>query len=431
MTLLRTEVMLKLRQVEKIKSYGVFLEADYARAYLGSARLAPLAVLHYLLVGERKGFRPHPLFDPVKFRLNAGAGLKRDECALIAYLERFSGANVSPSTEFEQAWYEWQNPDWPHSFTHSFLHCAKLGLLQGRDPAPCIDFQKLSQSWGLVGAELVSRMYREISNHGRLRPTDANYTVEELHANQHAFRGAIQIQKLMDRRRAKRDFLVFVQADAAFDRSFLHEPREFDVLLNYFGGTPETVPADVDIAISQRGTKTTAIDKLLNTEPQLLLEYDAVLFLDNDIALEARDIERLFATMREHGLDLAQASLSPESDCVWPVFKQPNVGDGLRRVNSVEIMMPCLSRRALVNVGWAFSESVSGFGSDLLLGHCMEQSGGVRAAVIGSVVAHHEKKIDDRGGEFYSFMRRNNINPKLELWFIMNRYGVKPAFEYL
>ena len=71
--------MLKREQVAKVKSYGVFLEAAYASLYLGSACLAPLAVLHYVLVGERKGFRPHPLFDPVKFRMNAGAGVKSDE----------------------------------------------------------------------------------------------------------------------------------------------------------------------------------------------------------------------------------------------------------------------------------------------------------------------------------------------------------------
>ena len=28
--------MLKLRHVQQIKNYGVFLEADYARAYLGT-----------------------------------------------------------------------------------------------------------------------------------------------------------------------------------------------------------------------------------------------------------------------------------------------------------------------------------------------------------------------------------------------------------
>lgn len=135
--------------------------------------------------------------------------------------------------------------------------------------------------------------------------------------------------------------------------------------------------------------------------------------------------------MRDDRLDLAQASLSPESDCSWQVFKQPNVGAGVRRVNSVEIMMPCLSRRALEKIEWAFSESISGFGVDLLFGYGLAKHGELRAAVIGSVVAHHEKRIDQQGGEFYNFMRRSNINPKLELWSIMKRYGIEQGFVYI
>ncbi len=423
--------MLKIRQAARIQRLGIFLEAEYARQYLGSARLAPLAVAHYVFFGERKGYRPHPLFDPVTFRKNAGGLIKPGECALLAYIDRFADADVSPSAEFEQGWYRWQNPDWSREFTHPFVHCVKSGLLNCRDPAACIDLWKLSREWKVEGRELVSRLFREIAVHGRLEPAVASYTIEELRAHQMAFRGGIAIEKLMDRRGKRRDFLVFVQADAAFDREFLHESRDFDVLLNYYGGAPETLPDDVEIAISQPGTKTTAIDRLLAVEPRLLLEYEAVFFLDNDISLGAQDIERLFWTMKEHDLDLAQPSLSAESDCIWPVFKQPNVGNGVRRVNSAEIMMPCLTRRALAEVGWAFSESISGFGVDLLLGHGMAQKGMNRAAVIGSVVARHEKKIDDKGGEFYNFLRRKNINPKLELWFIMNRFGVRASFDYL
>ena len=423
--------MLKPRQILRIKRLGVFLEADYARHYLGNARLAPLAVPHYVLFGERKGFRPHPLFDPAVFRERAGDRVKSGECALLAYLERFADSDISPSAEFEQGWYRWQNPDWSQGFPHPFLHCVKFGLAHGRDPAPSIDLQKLSHAWERDGAALVSSMYDEIEAHGRIRPELASYTVDELRENQAAFRKGIRINKLLDHRRGRREFLVFVQADAGFDRDFLHEPRNFDVLLNYYTAPPGVVPDDVEVAVAQSGTKTTAIDNLLRQEPRLLLDYEAVLFLDNDIGIGTRDIERLFATMKEHDLDLAQPSLSPESDCVWSVFKQPNVGTGIRRVNGAEIMMPCLSRRALQKVGWAFSESISGFGADLLLGHSLAQQGLDRAAVVGSVIARHEKHIDEKGGEFYGFMRRNNINPKLELWFIMNRYGVRPSFEYV
>jgi hypothetical protein len=426
-----TWMMLNRSNIARIRGYGLFLEAEYARHYLGTARLAHLAVHHYLLIGERTGCRPHPLFDPIVFRQNAGPRVRRDECALIAYIERFAGDEISPSAEFEHAWYAWQNSDWSQTFSHPFLHCTKVGLPTGRDPAPGVDVQKLEQISGISGNALVSRMYAEILEHGRFSESYAIYTFEELRARQNAFRKGTLVEKLCDRRAARRRFLVFVQASCQFRRDFLHEKRNFDVLLNHYDDRPSIPNPDADIVVYQRGTKTTAISNLLEVESDLLLSYDAVLFLDDDIDLTTRDIERLFATMVEHGLDLAQPSLSPESDCIWHVFKQPNVGGGVRRVNSVEIMMPCLSRRVLQKIGWVFSESVSGFGVDLLLGHVMAQQGETIAGVIGSVVARHEKKINDESGAFYNFMRNSNINPKMELWSIVKRFDVSPNFVYV
>lgn len=420
-----------LEKIQKIKRYGIFLEADYARHYLGSARLARIAIPHYLLIGERIGYRPHPLFDPITFRKEAGPRVRQDECALIAYIERFAAEGVSPSAEFEHGWYAWQNPDWTHAFSHPFLHCVIAGVPAGRDPAPGIDVRQLVQTSGVSGAGIVSSMYDEIRKHGRLPDFYAIYSFDELRARQDDFRRDIRVEKLIDRRVTKRRFLVFVQANCEFRRDFLYQSRNFDVLLNHYDRRPDTPNAGADIVLYQRGTKTTAISKLLEMEPDLLTSYDAVFFLDDDIHLPTQQIERLFAIMTEHDLDLAQPSLSSESDCVWHVFKQPNVGVGVRRVNSVEIMMPCLSRRALKEVGWVFSESVSGFGVDLLLGDMLSTRCNARAGVIGSVVARHEKRIDDGGGAFYNFMRANNINPKMELWSIVKRFNITPNFVYV
>ena len=58
--------------------------------------------------------------------------------------------------------------------------------------------------------------------------------------------------------------------------------------------------------------------------------------------------------MREHELDLAQASLSAESDCVWPVFKQPNVGDGVRTRKRRRDHDALSFTSHSVKVGWAF-----------------------------------------------------------------------------
>ena len=203
------------------------------------------------------------------------------------------------------------------------------------------------------------------------------------------------------------------------------------MLLNYYQTPPDELPSDADIVVYQRGTKTTAISSLLTHRPDVFLHYDAVLFLDDDIEVSAQGIENVFESMQQHDLALAQPSLSPESDCVWPVFKQPRVGDRIRPVNSVEIMMPALTRRALVQCGWIFGTSISGFGSDLLLGQACAEGFGGKAAIVGTTVAVHEKSIDDRGGEFYNFMRSIDINPKFELWSIIQRYSVIPDFHYL
>ena len=424
-------MILNLKHIKKIKGYGLFLETDYAYHNLGSARLSHLSIPHYLLIGERIGCRPHPLFDPISFRRNAGPNVRQDECALIAYIERFADKDVSPSAEFEHGWYAWQNPDWAHEFSHPFLHCAIAGLPAGRDPAPGIDVQKFIQTSGRSGAGLVSSMYDEIRKYGRLSDSYAIYSFDELRARQDAFRKAIRVEKLIDRRVIKRRFLVFVQANCSFRRHFLYEERNFDVLLNHYDRRPDRPNTAADLVIYQRGTKTTAISKLLEIEPHLLTSYDAVFFLDDDIDITAQQVERLFAVMAEHDLDLVQPSLSAESDCVWNAFKQPNVGDGVRHVNSIEIMMPCLSRRALQEVGWVFSESVSGFGVDLLFGHMLSVRYNTPACVIGSVVGRHEKKIDENGGEFYKFMRDSNINPKMELWSVVKRFNVRPNFDYV
>jgi hypothetical protein len=134
--------------------------------------------------------------------------------------------------------------------------------------------------------------------------------------------------------------------------------------------------------------------------------------------------------MGRSGLDLAQPSLTPNSHCVWPVFKQPLVGPNVRLVNGVEIMMPAASKFALEKAGWTFGRSVSGFGVDLLLGHEIVDRLGRKAGVVGSVIATHEKVIDDRGGQFYNYMRSIGINPKYELWVIMNDFGLNAEFTY-
>ena len=132
--------------------------------------------------------------------------------------------------------------------------------------------------------------------------------------------------------------------------------------------TRESVHPKADIAVVQAGTKTTAIRRLMELRPDLLLRYQAVLFLDDDVEIGAEGIEALFRAMAAEKLDLAQPALTADSATAYPFLKRPSAGAGVMRVSSVEIMAPALTRRALECANWVFAESVSGWGSDLLLG---------------------------------------------------------------
>ncbi len=114
-------------------------------------------------------------------------------------------------------------------------------------------------------------------------------------------------------------------------------------LRNYYGDPGAQVCSESDHVIFQRGTKTTGIDMILRRDPELLLAYDHVLFLDDDIALSAEDIGCFFVAMEQHDLALAQPLLSPYLHCVLLVFKEPGHAGRMIPVSSVEVMMPAFS----------------------------------------------------------------------------------------
>ncbi len=189
---------------------------------------------------------------------------------------------------------------------------------------------------------------------------------QELRARQDRFYADGRLRIEREAPHPERNVLVFVQCGQGFDAPYLETPRSYDVLLNYY--QEGNVHPKADIAIRQAGTKTTAIRRLMELRPDLLLRYQAVLFLDDDVEIGAEGIEALFRAMAAEKLDLAQPALTADSATAYPFLKRPSIGAGVTPVSSVEIMAPALTRRALESASWAFAESVSGWGSDLLLG---------------------------------------------------------------
>ena len=397
----------------------------YARRRLLSERAAPFASTHYALIGESLGYRPNAFFDPNHFRRRATNAKDANRGLLELYLARPEPNAPSPSAEFDHGWYVSQNPDWARSHPHPFLHFLERGLQAGRRPRPDIDVEFVRDITRGVKPrsleETAFRVFDRTLSEGEMGPP---LNGQELRARQDRFYADGRLRIEREAGHPDRNVLVFVQCGPGFDPGYLEEPRSYDLLLNYYH--EGSVHPKADIAVLQPGTKTTAIRRLLELRPDLLLRYQAVLFLDDDVEIGAEGIEALFHAMTAENLDLAQPALTADSATAYPVLKRPAAGAGVMRVSSVEIMAPALTRRALECAKWVFAESVSGWGSDLLLGPAVRAGfGPMSVGVIGSVAVRHVAPVDLATGDFYAFLRRYGVDPGHEANRVAVDFGVE------
>ena len=397
----------------------------YARRRLLSDLAAPFAPMHYALIGESLGYRPNAFFDPDHFRAHANIARGANRGLLERYLAHPEPHAPSPSVEFDHGWYVSQNPDWALSHPHPFLHFLERGLKTGRRPRPDIDVEFVRDITRGVKPrsleEAAFRVFDRTLSEGEIGPP---LNGQQLRARQDRFYtdGRLRIER--EAGHLDRNVLVFVQCGPGFEAAYLEEPRSYDVLLNYYHEA--SVHPKADIAAVQAGTKTTAIRRLMELRPDLLLRYQAVLFLDDDVEISADEIEALFRAMRAEKLDLAQPALTADSATAYPFLKRPSAAGGVMRVSSVEIMAPALTRRALECAHWVFAESVSGWGSDLLLGPAVRAScGPTSVGVIGSVGARHAAPVDLAAGAFYAFLRRYGVDPGHEANRVAVDFGVE------
>jgi hypothetical protein len=407
------------------RSRRAFWARLYARRRLLSHLAAPFAPLHYALIGESRGYRPNAFFDPNLFRAQANIARDASRGLLEVYLAHPEPDAPSPSAEFDHGWYASQNPDWSQTHPHPFLHFLEHGLRAGRRPRADIDIEFVRDiTRGVKPRSLEEASFRVFDRtlgEGEMRPP---LNGQELRARQDRFYAAGQLRVEREAVHSDRRVLVFVQCGRGFDAAYLEEPRGYDVLLNYYHESD--VHPKADIAVVQAGTKTTSIRRLLELRPDLLLPYQAVLFLDDDVEIGAEGIEALFRAMTAEKLDLAQPALTADSATAYAFLKKPSVGADVTRVSSVEIMAPALTRRALESAKWVFAESVSGWGGDLLLGPAVRAAcGPMSVGVIGSVAVRHPAPVDLSAGAFYAFLRRYGVDPGHEANRIAVDFGVE------
>ena len=323
--------------------------------------------------------------------------------------------NTSDNYLFNADWYSWQNPDWRTSYDTPYAHYYEKGRFENRDPSPMIDMKRYGE---MVGDTIQPQDRLSAIRNGLRSPALGVYeTWADLDKAQNDFLSAISVVCVRDDRTdLNHRNLVFLQAgpQSCHRDWYKDTPRSWDLLVNYYdaGGFDEGFG---DIIFFQAGTKFTAIHNILTKFPDILTNYDYILFLDDDIGVSMSSLDALFNACTRYGLDLAQMALSDRSHCIWEcVFARGR--NGLRHLNCVEIMMPVMSQRVIRLCRDVFGKSISGFGLDLLISKKIANADYTNIAIIDDIVVDHLKPIDDSDGRYYSYLRSRHINPKAELW---------------
>lgn len=248
-----------------------------------------------------------------------------------------------------------------------------------------------------------------------------------------SFRSLTHTLPLADRRAQPRRWAVFLQcgAGAVWGGWWKQGSENWDLIINHYDATyAGKIPCDVEFRQSGRlpGSKFTAFYSLLTEYPHILDPYEYILLLDDDVQFPEGGIQRLFEITQQNDWEMAQASLSADSFCAYPVFFNSGRG-GWRRVNGVEIMMPVYARRIFPWVREVFAESISGWGADAALA-AIGMREGWRAAVVDEVVARHLKPVLGESGAYYQMLRRNGIDQEREFEYLQSKYGFTTPLFY-
>jgi len=365
------------------------------------------------------------LIDRDYYSAQAGQAFTDGESAFLHFVAEGQARNLNPSPFFYTEWYRWQNSTAKFaSALHHFVERAAFGPI---DPAPFIDsvaFLAANPAYTSILSVLIALTERRDTSVSKNLDDHLSHLALRQQSVHSSIRSSVIRMQPTVRKR-----LVWVQAGAGFSTTKWFRPdapRSWDLMCIWYTLAGLDL-SHGEIHLRQSGTKSTAIHHVLRNDPAFLERYDQILFLDDDLTVDHPDIDRLFDIAAHGQLDLFQASLLPESYCVWPdLFRKSK--SGIRKTTGVEIMMPGFTRAALFSSRDIFGRSVSGFGLDFMLSERLRQAGG-KIGVVDAVAFGHFSKIDEIGGAYYRLMRALGINQKLELFSAIQELGKLPTFH--
>lgn len=220
----------------------------------------------------------------------------------------------------------------------------------------------------------------------------------------------------------RRNLVILRAGNSSLHKEWIASPhRDFDLYISYYGADEGRYAEDAEYHEMRKGPKWPCIHDLLATKPELIEQYDAFWFPDDDISANTDTLNRMFAFFHALQLELAQPALTHDSYFSWSHLLQRD--DFLvRYVAFVEVMVPIFSRAALSRCLPTFNENRSGWGLDWVWPSLCSDGDPRNVGLIDATPVKHTRPV---GGELY----KNNpeMDPRREAERVHAKYNVKPV----
>lgn len=222
----------------------------------------------------------------------------------------------------------------------------------------------------------------------------------------------------------RRNLVIVRAGDTSLHPGWLEgaEKRNWDLVVSYFGRSPDLYREPDTRRIDGAGPKWPALYELLTSQPSLLDGYDYVWLPDDDLRTDKASINRMFMLMASFGLEVAQPTLTWDS-YFGHVTTLQDKSCSVRFTNYVEVMAPCLSVHVLRQALPILNANISGWGLDFIWKRWVSSQES-SIGMLDLVTVCHTRPV---GGPNYQKLREGGISPWDELRAFCRAQGMDEA----
>lgn len=217
-----------------------------------------------------------------------------------------------------------------------------------------------------------------------------------------------------------RSLIVIRGGDKSLHTSWLlsHDKRTYDIALSYYGDNDDFWKHKCDYFCSFRKSKFEGLSNFVENNLSLIERYDFVWFVDDDLWMHHKDVEKFFEICRKQQFVISQPSLMKGSFYSWEITLQRKYSQ-FRQVDFVEIMAPCFRVKDFHLFRETFKDAMSGYGLEWLWAEIGRKQKRDYFAIVDEVSMLHTREVGGAGSGGAT------SNPEKEMKFLLKKYNIQ------